>query len=550
MIRRPPRSTLSSSSAASDVYKRQVSFPPLSLLCLSGSSVVQREGRVGRVQQGFYFNTLFPETELRNLPRNTPGIQNSPLVDITLNLMCITHAPMAVYSTCLSLPSPSAVRSSISYLLDNGLLMRGEFRLAQEEEHQVERANAWRAVIDKEVTATDAQKFTTTLRGRICQALPFQPQQDLMVHWGLLCGLESLMMLAANVATIGSPFYTPPTASKEDANARAEDVRRVMAQYRNKAIGQGAFCQSDIIPSILLLIEYMEQANTGKDIEALEEWCEIRCASQAYLGSMMDGYNTTLETMSELIPTLPLSVSSATLIAQLKANHLLVGFVTGACYVENAVRVGKTFHGASQGRCMFHSFSAMQNTTAATIAPWKEHNVIVPQMMQFRYNKLLASTFTQFTNNQFSLLLLCTSNAISFLRKEAGETSLAFGLRPNLGSEDPPQITLSEPKYYFWIKRQGQRLVVETSTDLGDEILRIRSAICCRQFALSDSLQEEFVGAIRDEDAEKLAKRDAHTPVSADELQRRYEERGAHPAVKTVDNITCLLYTSPSPRDS
>src|SRR5664280_3694744 len=28
MIRRPPRSTLSSSSAASDVYKRQVSLPP------------------------------------------------------------------------------------------------------------------------------------------------------------------------------------------------------------------------------------------------------------------------------------------------------------------------------------------------------------------------------------------------------------------------------------------------------------------------------------------------------------------------------------------
>src|SRR5664279_4377867 len=38
MIRRPPRSTLSSSSAASDVYKRQGSYPELGSTCESGPS--------------------------------------------------------------------------------------------------------------------------------------------------------------------------------------------------------------------------------------------------------------------------------------------------------------------------------------------------------------------------------------------------------------------------------------------------------------------------------------------------------------------------------
>ena len=524
---------------------RTISFPSLSLLCLSGSSVVQREGRVGRVQQGFYFNTLFPKSELRNLLPNTPGIQNSPLIDITLNLMSITHAPMAVYSACLSLPSSSAVRSSFSYLLDNGLLLRKEFRLAAEEEHQVARANGWRSLISKFADEeTNHHCFVSTLRGRVCQALPFQPQQDLMVMWGLLCGLDSLMILAANVATIGSPFYTPPTASKSESIERTNDVRRVMVQYRAKVVGRGSYCQSDIVPSMMLLIEYMEKAESGLDIDALEEWCDERCASQAYLGSMVDGYRTTLETMSELIPTLRLDVSTATLTAQLKQHHVLVAFLTSASYIENAVRIGKAVGGAPQGRCLFHSFNAAQNTAAATICPWKEHNIVVPQMMQLRYNKLLSNNATQLSTNQFNLLLLCTSHAVSFVRKEAGEMSLLFGLRPNVGTEDPPQIALPESRYYFWVKRQGQRLIVETSSELGDEIVRVRDAICCRQVALSDSLREEFVGAIRDEDTERLEKRkQAETEINAEEIQKRYEARGPHPAVQNAAHIPAFVQT-------
>eukprot|EP00658_Telonema_sp_P-2_P080614 TRINITY_DN8055_c0_g1_i2.p1 TRINITY_DN8055_c0_g1~~TRINITY_DN8055_c0_g1_i2.p1 ORF type:complete len:107 (+),score=34.35 TRINITY_DN8055_c0_g1_i2:68-388(+) len=82
MIRRPPRSTLSSSSAASDVYKRQ----PFAFLLISTTMFV-----------GYAMNALvFVVGVTQEISRDYPLGASPQVPSIILSLMCIIPALMVV----------------------------------------------------------------------------------------------------------------------------------------------------------------------------------------------------------------------------------------------------------------------------------------------------------------------------------------------------------------------------------------------------------------------------------------------------------------------
>ena len=76
MIRRPPRSTLSSSSAASDVYKRQMMYGLLMLLVVTNdvSGFIQLMGAGGTVHANVFIAWMAAYRSLR-----------SPFVDVRLS---------------------------------------------------------------------------------------------------------------------------------------------------------------------------------------------------------------------------------------------------------------------------------------------------------------------------------------------------------------------------------------------------------------------------------------------------------------------------------
>eukprot|EP00657_Telonema_sp_P-1_P001200 TRINITY_DN1266_c0_g1_i6.p1 TRINITY_DN1266_c0_g1~~TRINITY_DN1266_c0_g1_i6.p1 ORF type:complete len:116 (-),score=51.78 TRINITY_DN1266_c0_g1_i6:48-395(-) len=88
MIRRPPRSTQSRSSAASDVYKRQLQGPPG-----QGGFGSRDRSQQGRPAQGI------PQEQVRTLPRRVPP--RDELLSSVLTPVSYTH--LRAHETVLDL---------------------------------------------------------------------------------------------------------------------------------------------------------------------------------------------------------------------------------------------------------------------------------------------------------------------------------------------------------------------------------------------------------------------------------------------------------------
>eukprot|EP00656_Telonema_subtile_P015857 TRINITY_DN18342_c0_g1_i2.p1 TRINITY_DN18342_c0_g1~~TRINITY_DN18342_c0_g1_i2.p1 ORF type:complete len:113 (+),score=19.90 TRINITY_DN18342_c0_g1_i2:101-439(+) len=99
MIRRPPRSTLSSSSAASDVYKRQVTVVDHPLVQHKLTLMRRKEASTAEFRKLLREIGLFLGYEaLRDLPLGKIQI-DTPI--------CTMEAPVLCVDTCLLYTSPS-----------------------------------------------------------------------------------------------------------------------------------------------------------------------------------------------------------------------------------------------------------------------------------------------------------------------------------------------------------------------------------------------------------------------------------------------------------
>ena len=87
MIRRPPRSTLDRSSAASDVYKRQ-----------GDQAVVLRGPRLAAIIKQFFYDTEWPELDylIIDLPPGTGDVQLTLVQTIPLTGVVMVTTPQEV----------------------------------------------------------------------------------------------------------------------------------------------------------------------------------------------------------------------------------------------------------------------------------------------------------------------------------------------------------------------------------------------------------------------------------------------------------------------
>jgi hypothetical protein len=153
--------------------RNSVVFPPLELLWTSKSAVAQRKGRIGRVQQGFYFG-LMPETHLPLLVDMEPQIANSRIDELSLHILQIAANPLAVFNLCFHNTKRVCVQLSTNILVDNGCALPINHPRAEDEAVEHPDSAPWRGPVmaDKRNEELRGAAFVTTVKGKIAQRLP------------------------------------------------------------------------------------------------------------------------------------------------------------------------------------------------------------------------------------------------------------------------------------------------------------------------------------------------------------------------------------------
>jgi HrpA-like RNA helicase len=279
-----------------------VMFPPLSTQYVSKSNITQRKGRVGRTQQGFYFS-LLPSDMLAQLPDHSPApIVNSRIDELALHVLQVVQNPVALFGLCCSQPTIQAVQTSMRTLTDAGLIV-------EVEEDDTAVTSKWNEPILGEAASflqagVKIDRFRASFVGKLAQVLPVSVSQSLLVFYGFLTGLESVMVLAGACANVPLPFVVqtpnlPPQqqgGNRRNQNRRNQNMARDAAQSIGRAMELAELsmkehsndASSDIIAAMGAVLAFKVEAHTGANDHALNDWCVRNQLSRERVQAILD----------------------------------------------------------------------------------------------------------------------------------------------------------------------------------------------------------------------------------------------------------------------
>lgn len=504
--------------------RNSVAFPPLELLWCSKSAVIQRKGRVGRVQQGFFFS-MIPEAHKQDLVEMEPQIANATIHELVLHSLQISNAPMQVFNLCRVTPKTVSVMLSLQVLLDGGFVAASGSGLCQEESTEVAESLAWRDIVGqarenqrkKATPAVDASPaaaaaspdvaapaaaaapagvedpafsaaYLTTYRGKISQHLPLNLEASQMVFIGALFGLESLMSIAAAIVACGSPFYAQIEDRTSKFQARFKVIDALSKEMKTYAYG----LPSDIIAALHIVLLYMHECR-GESLTPLaeENWCEARSVKRSRIQDILRLELQTREQFSQQCAFAHVA-DALVLQKQLEKHAPLVSALAAASHLERALFVQNGVQEAQKqrkvGPSLFLGVSANRDNSISTVCPWALHSIVVPLSIQTRYSNLLGSFATQLSQAAFNKLFLLMVPRVVYERREARE-------EPQPG----PALT------FFGAELHGQKQAFVTDKITGQDILTFRKALSAKYSAmrvqmdskLADPFDNSIVEALR-----------------------------------------------------
>ncbi|XQJ29253.1 ATP-dependent RNA helicase, putative [Leishmania guyanensis] len=412
LVKRPKISKESPSS---------IQYPPLVTQWISRGSVAQRRGRIGRVQQGFYF-CLFPAVQITDLPTySQPPIENSRIDELSLHCLQVVSNPVAIFSLCHGQPLVGVIASSMNMLTQLGCILDAKDPLSAGEriDEMYNRQNeSWSRMIMAAAQAevmTDIPEYHCTFIGRILQLIPVSPQPGMLVFFGFLTGLESLMILAAAVTSSLSPF----SINANEGRQRHFNVARAMEETEN---AMREFCcglRSDIVAVMkAALLFRIEQQRHGDSMETVRHWCLQKYLSYDKLMAIVDLENHIKYELAEFMPFRSI-VEAEKLLEQLDKLASMVAVMTNVAFVAQSLEVTSENNSYTNSKEMalgiFSDLTAVPDIHSPSCLRWQEGDVIIPVQLSLIFDKLLASFSTAIASpKQFWMSLLLFSQRVHY----------------------------------------------------------------------------------------------------------------------------------------
>ncbi len=470
--------------------RNSVAFPPLELMWCSKSALIQRRGRVGRVQQGFFFS-MIPEAHKQDLIEMEPQIANATIHELVLHSLQISNSPMHVFNLCRVNPKTVSVMLSLNVLLDGGFVAVDGSELSAEEATESEESMAWKHVIANaheninKGEGENSSAYVTTFRGKISQHLPLPLEASQMVFIGGLFGLESLMSIAAAIVACGSPFYV----FHEDRNARhatrQKSIDQLSADMKQYSFG----LPSDIVAALHIVLLYLKECR-GESLTSLAEdnWCDAHSVKKSRIQDILRLDQQTREQYAQQV-SFTHEPEAAALLIQLEKYAQLVSMLAAASHLERALFVQFDVADAQRhrkvGPSLFLGVSANRDQSVSSVCPWSMNNIVVPLSIQTRYSNLLGSFATQLSQQAFNKLLLLMVPRVVYEVREATE---------------------QQPKLVFLgVELHGQKQAFVADKATGSDILTFRQVTSAKYCAMrlqmsfksSDPQDERIMPAVR-----------------------------------------------------
>lgn len=398
-----------------------IQYPPLVTQWISRGSVAQRRGRIGRVQQGFYF-CLFPAAQITDLPAySQPPIENSRIDELSLHCLQVVNNPVAIFSLCHGQPLVEAITSSMNMLTQLGCILDAKDPLSAGERieeiysHQNE---SWSRMIMAAAQAevmTDIPEYQYTFIGRILQLIPVSPQPGMLVFFGFLTGLESLMILAAAVTSSLSPF----SINASEGLQRHFNVARAMEETENVMRDFCCGLRSDIVAVMkATLLFRVEQQRHCNSVETVRHWCLQKHLSYDKLMAIVDLESHIKYELAEFMPFRSI-VEAEKLLEQLDKLASMVAVMTNVAFVAQSLEVTSEGNSYTNSKEMalgiFSDLTAVPDIHSPSCLRWQEGDIIIPVQLNLIFDKLLASFSTAIASpKQFWISLLLFSQRVQY----------------------------------------------------------------------------------------------------------------------------------------